>query len=256
LLDLGIFLSDPHYHHSLLAIYLVGCALKMTSSEESYEVLASRDSSPGPTGEARRPLQLSTASTQVRIPVPVVPYEAWIAAVVLRDEFHRASSTVWSDAERDALSIKEEQAQEESDEDGGESSSAQLQAKKKQKHMEARLVLTAKFLSFLAGKIEGSKRTSTAHEFKVLESTWSFFHKQFIGDQMDIHKLAATLDVDVRSSVLCSYYEAYVLLDAAGAAVVGIETPKLLQLAQQGGAEIFALFGGQGSNEVSQYLLD
>lgn len=227
----------------------------MTSSEESYEVLASRESSPGPTGEARRPLQISTASTQVRIPVPVVPYEAWIAAVVLRDDFHRSSDTIWSAAERDALAIKEEQAQEQDDEDEGGSSSAQAQAKKKQKSTEARLVLTAKFLSFLAGKIEGSKRSSNDHEFKVLESAWSFFHKQFLGDQTDIHKLSTTLDVDVRSSVLCAYYEAYVLLDSAGAAVAGIETPKLLQLAEQGGAELFALFGGQGNNEVSFYCL-
>lgn len=225
----------------------------MTYSEESYEVLASPDSSPTRDGEARRPLQLSTASTQVRIPVPVAPYEAWIAAVVLRDEFHRASSNTWSAAEKDALAIKEEEeeVQDDQEEEEGESSSVQQAAKKKQKALEARLILTSKFLSFLAGKIEGSKRASSAYEFKVLESTWCYFNKHFLGDSVDVHKLASSLDVDIRSSVLCAYYEAYVLLDAANAAVPGIEIPKLLKLAQQGGAELFALFGGQGSNEVS-----
>lgn len=222
----------------------------MTYSEESYEVLASPSGSPSQNGDAKRPLQLNTASTQVRIPVPVAPYEAWIAAVVLRDDFHRASPTIWSDAERDVLTIEEEKAQDE-DEDEGESSTAQQQAKKKQKSLEAQLVLTSKFLAFLATKIEVGKRGRSTHEFKVLESAWIFFNRQFLGDTVDVHKLVASLDVDVRSSVLCAYYEAFVLLDAASAAVPGIQTPKLLSLAEKGGVELFALFGGQGTNEVS-----
>lgn len=227
----------------------------MTYSEESYEVLASPNGSNGQSGEARRPLQLNTESTQVRIPVPVVPYEAWIAAVVLRDEFHRASTTIWSEAERETLAIKGEQAKDaEEEEEDGESSTTQQAAKRKQKSMEARLVLTAKFLSFLANKVESYKKDSSAHEFKVLESAWVYFNKNFLGDATDIHKLANTLDVDIRSSVLCSYYEAYVLLDAANAASPGIQTPKLLTLAEQGDAELFALFGGQGTNEVSLSL--
>ena len=223
----------------------------MTYSEESYEDLASPSGSPSQGVEARRPIQLSTASTQVRIPVPVAPYEAWIAAVVLRDEFHRASQNLWSDSEREVLESKDEQARD-GEEDESESSSAQLQAKNKQRSLEARLVLTSKFLSFLAAKVEGSKKGSQTHEFKVLESVWVYFSKHFLGDDTDIHKLAATLDVDVRSAVLCAYYEAFVLLDAANAAVPAISTPKLLTVAEQGGVEIFALFGGQGSNEVSQ----
>ncbi|UZJ56206.1 hypothetical protein CBS101457_005526 [Exobasidium rhododendri] len=223
----------------------------MTYSEDSYEVLASRSGSPSHSGDAKRPLQLSTASTQIRIPVPVAPYEAWIAAVVLRDDFHRASPSIWSEAERDALAVKEEIAEEdEEEEEEGQSSSIQKQAKKKQKSLEARLILTSKFLSFLASKIEVGKKATSTHEFKVLESTWHYFNKHFLGDAIDVHKLVSPLDVDVRSLVLCSYYEAFVLLDATNAAVPGIQTPKLLTLAQQGGAELFALFGGQGSNEV------
>jgi hypothetical protein len=207
----------------------------MTYSEESYEVLASRSGSPSHSGDAKRPLQLNSASTQIRIPVPVAPYEAWIAAVILRDDFHRASPSIWSDAERDALAIKEEALEEEDEEDEeGQSSSLQLQAKKKQKTLEARLILTSRFLSFLAGKIEAGKKGSSTHEFKVLESTWLYFNKNFLGDTIDVHKLVASLDVDVRSLV------------------PGIQTPKLLTLAQQGGAELFALFGGQGSNEVGR----
>lgn len=224
-------------------------------SDDSYVDVHSSSSSAlasPSSGDARRPIQLSTAGTQVRIPVPVAPYEAWIAAVILRDEFHRALTSLQNDAEREALDVKEEPASQVVDSNEDEEDpeqKARLQTKRKQRALEARVILTAKFMGFLAAKLEG-KATKSSYESKVLECTWIHFNRHFMGHGMDIHKLTAPLDVDVRVSVLRSYYEAYNLLDAAGTASPGIKVPALLDAADNGKAEIFALFGGQGNNEA------
>jgi fatty acid synthase subunit alpha len=67
----------------------------------------------------------------------------------------------------------------------------------------------------------------------------------------DIHSLAATFDADVRKTVLTSYFLAISALEAH----VPDQVPRapqsaLLNAAASGEAEIYALFGGQGTNEV------
>lgn len=228
------------------------------TSDDSYVDVVSSPTGDSPHGpEARRPIQLSTASIQVRIPVPVSPYEAWIAAVVLRDEFHRNLASLQSTEEKDALAIKDEEAESAADqeaeaEEHDETSSREKElaaTRRRQKRLEAQIILTGKFLGFLASKFNTSSSNPLTitgnYEANVLQCTWVFFQRQFLGDVVDIHKLASTLDVDVRASLLRSYYEALILVDT------DIQTPKLLRLAKDGGAEIFALFGGQGTNEVS-----
>ncbi|MCO5566161.1 hypothetical protein L7F22_019837 [Adiantum nelumboides] len=223
-------------------------------SDDSYvDVYSSSSSamaSPS-SGDARRPIQLSTANTQVRIPVPVTPYEAWIAAVILRDEFHRALSSLQNDAEREILDNKEEPAaqQVEDVDDQDAEQAARLQAKRKQRATEARIILTSKFMGFLAAKLEG-KAAKSNYESKVLECTWNYFNKQFLGEHTDIHKLTASLDIDVRTSVLRSFYEAFTLLETAGVASPGISRPALFNAVDKSEAQVFALFGGQGNNEV------
>lgn len=225
-------------------------------SDDSYvDVISSSSAGTSPSsGEPRRPIQLNTAGTQVRIPVPVAPYEAWIAAVILRDEFHRALTSLQNEAEREALDSKDgDEAATAGIEEDDAQAVAKLQAKRKQRTAEARIVLTSKFMGFLASKLEG-KAVKSSYESKVLESVWHYFNRHFLGREVDIHKLAAPLDNDVRPAVLRAYYEAYVLLDNAGVASPGIPLPHILTRADKGESQVFALFGGQGSNEVSPHM--
>lgn len=221
-------------------------------SDDSYvDVLGSSSSNTSPSGgEPRRPIQLNTPGIQVRIPVPVSPYEAWIAAVILRDEFHRALSTLQNEEEKEALELKEDDAAGAANiEEDDPQAVLKLQAMRKQRTLEARIILTAKFMGFLVSKLEG-KAVKSSYETRVLECTWSYFNKHFLSDGTDVHKVVASLDNKVRPSVLRSYFEAFVVLDSAGSASPGIAYPRLLQAIDKKEAQAFVLFGGQGNNEV------
>ncbi|CEH12097.1 fatty acid synthase [Ceraceosorus bombacis] len=183
-----------------------------------------------------RPIQLSTRISQVRVPVPTQPYEAWITAIV---------------------------------------------------QLEARIALAARFLGFLAAKLnetqrsgriasaadqrrhsvasrESSRSTSPSqkpgamtHESNILQCAWAAFNQQFLVRQLtDLHKVTATFDSDLRTEVLRSYYDALVVLERAAGSGEGavqkpaLQTPLLLSLAAKKQAGIFAIFGGQGNNEV------
>jgi len=77
---------------------------------------------------------------------------------------------------------------------------------------------------------------------------------------LDIHTLAASLDIDTQKNVLTSYYLARAALEARHAEVPLPPASALLTAAKEGKASIYALFGGQGTNEVYfdelQYLYD
>lgn len=219
-------------------------------SEDSYvdvngsSTTSSNDSNP--IQSTLRPLSLTSSRTQVDIPVSAQPYQAWITAEVLRDEFKRS-------LEKDAhLEIDLVNAQDDGQDEDEESSSDSIKAAQLQAQLEAKVVLTSKFLGFLSSKISVSSPSSASSIYPILESTWIYFSNNFL-DSTDVHKLVSTLDTQARSSVLRSYYEALVSLSnqGKGKPSASPKTPKLLELASSGQAEIYALFGGQGNNEVS-----
>jgi hypothetical protein len=141
--------------------------------------------------------------------------------------------------------------------------------------VQGRVVLAARFLGYLAGKLNGSASTAASgsgsssgssgrsaspaakagtpsHEGNILQCAWAAFNQQFLAAaHTDVHALTARLDAALRTEVLCSYYDALVVLEHSGGLVPALPTPKLLALAEQGETEIFAVFGGQGTNEVS-----
>lgn len=77
--------------------------------------------------------------------------------------------------------------------------------------------------------------------------------KHFTGTYLskeDIHTLASTFDTATRKTVLTAYYKAVAYLKQKGIPVPSQPKSALLEDATSGKASIFALFGGQGTNEV------
>lgn len=212
--------------------------IKNTPSDDSYVELSttSSQSSGNGNGSLLRALTIaSTSGLEVQIPVPSQPFDAWIVADVLREEFQRSLAA--SPEATDALEVQEEQE--------NAAGAAEKAAS------EAKINLAAKFLGFLASR--ASVKTSS-HELNLLHHAWAHFHEEFLAEHGSVHDLVAAIDTDLRSSVLRSYFEAYVQLETAGKAKPSLVTPKLFSLSADNKAELHAVFGGQGNNEVSTFL--
>lgn len=109
--------------------------------------------------------------------------------------------------------------------------------------------LAAAFLGSVASKI-GADSQSTEARVQVLQATTLHFTTAFLSKR-DIHTLTATFDADVRKAVLTSYFLAVSALEAhVPGQVPRAPQSALLSAAASGEAEIYALFGGQGTNEV------
>lgn len=208
--------------------------LKIAPSDDSYVELstASSQSSASGNGTLLRALTIaSTTGLEVQIPVPSQPFDAWIVADVLREEFQRSLAA--SPEATDVLEVQEEQ------EEAGAADKAASEAK---------VNLAAKFLGFLASRV--SLKASN-HELKLLQHAWAHFHEEFLAQHGSVHDLVAAIDSDLRTPVLRSYFEAYAQLESADKAKPSLVTPKLFSLSAQNKAEVHAVFGGQGNNEVS-----
>lgn len=207
--------------------------IKTTPSDDSYVELSatSSQSSNNSNGLLLRALTIASATgIEVNIPVPSQPFDAWIVADVLREEFQRSLA---SSEANDVLEVQEEQEQ------AGAADKAAGEAK---------INLAAKFLGFLASR--ATLKTSS-HELNLLQHAWAHFHDEFLATRGSVHDLVAAIDSDLRTPVLRSYFEAYVQLESAGQAKPSLITPKLFSLSAQNKAEVHAVFGGQGNNEVS-----
>ncbi|CAO1626989.1 unnamed protein product [Sympodiomycopsis kandeliae] len=200
-----------------------------------------------------RPIIVSSSTgagaTFVRIPVPFEPSAAWIAAEVVRDEFHRFLAKD-KDAEGAINSAQEQQASQdaaEADDDEGVDVAKAAAASKG-----ARVVLFSKFLGFLAQKLRSADIANNTHEVEVLHRAWIQFRSEFLGSSSDVHNLVqVTVDHEQRASVLRNYFEAFVLLEKVGKVdAKTLASPKLFGLVELKKAEAFAVFGGQGNNEV------
>ena len=212
-------------------------SIKNTPSDDSYvELSTSSSQSSGNSngnGSLLRALTIaSTSGLEVQIPVPSQPFDAWIVADVLREEFQRSLAA--SPEVTDALEVQEEQE----NAAGAADKAANV----------AKINLAAKFLGFLASRT--SVKTSS-HELSLLQHAWAHFHEEFLAEHGSVHDLVAAIDTDLRTSVLRSYYEAFVQLETAGKAKPSLVTPKLFSLSAENKAELHAVFGGQGNNEVS-----
>lgn len=212
-------------------------SIKNAPSDDSYVELSSQSSGNGNGhGSLLRALTVaSTSGVEVQIPVPSQPFDAWIVADVLREEFQRSLAA--SPEATDVLEVQEEQE--------AAAGAADKAAS------EAKVNLAAKFLGFLASR--ASVKTSS-HELNLLHHAWAHFHEEFLAEHGSVHDLVAAIDSDLRTSVLRSYFEAYVQLETAGKAKPSLVTPKLFSLSADNKAEVHAVFGGQGNNEVSFHV--
>jgi fatty acid synthase subunit alpha, fungi type len=84
----------------------------------------------------------------------------------------------------------------------------------------------------------------------VLLSVTQHFVSTYLTDQ-DVHSLVSKYDTNSRSAVLCSYFQAIFALERQHVAdIPHAPTPALFSAAASGKASIYALVGGQGTNEV------
>ncbi|CAO1632127.1 unnamed protein product [Parajaminaea phylloscopi] len=200
--------------------------------------------------DTSRPIIISSSSgagaTFVRIAVPFEPASAWIAAEVVRDEFQRfLAKTQNEDA---SLNVQQEQAA--ADEEAATGSPVDA-AKAAAAASGPRITLLSKFLGFLAQKLRATD-APLRHELEVLSRAWHQFHADFLGTASDVHGVVnAAIDIDQRPVVLRNFFEAYSVLETAGRLdAAALRTPKLFRLVEQDKAKAFAIFGGQGNNEV------
>ena len=156
---------------------------------------------------------------QISIPVSANGDE-WIVAEVLRDEFATARNT------QDAIDT-----------------TAQLK-----NETEASVELYALFLRFVAERLDVESQSAAARTAFLLEALKHFTETYL--SQQDIHNVAAAFDTDVRKTVLAAYYFALSTLEQKGVVVPRTPVSALLKAAEKGDASIYALFGGQGTNEV------
>lgn len=157
---------------------------------------------------------------QFSFPVSVSNNE-WVAAEVLRERF--------------LLSQQSEDAVE---------ATAELED-----DTQATVELFARFLAFAAENLKPTE-TCSASRTAVLLSALKTFTDSYLYKK-DIHSLAVAYDVDVRKTVLSSYYTALAVLEKQK--VSGIPrgpVSAVLAAATKGEASLYALFGGQGTNEV------
>ena len=107
---------------------------------------------------------------------------------------------------------------------------------------QATIELFARFLRFVAQNVDAD-----CHRAAILCKAVNHFTTAHLSQQ-DIHTVAATLDIDVRKTVLSSYFLALGTLEERK--VAGISYAPSPALFTTPDASIYALFGGQGTNEV------
>ncbi|GAA5867928.1 hypothetical protein JCM8547_003416 [Rhodosporidiobolus lusitaniae] len=182
-----------------------------------------------------RPLVLLHSPSQTRLSINVqsTPQE-WIAAEVARDTFQD-----WLHASEKAGNLVGFEAAELDEEESGEKSN------------ETELVLNAYFLTHVANLLPFPATATSPATAAVLLSAFSHFSFTFL-QGTDIHSLAASLPAPVRALAISSFFLARTKLEVEGLGKVIPQASQsaLLQNVEAKQAEVYALFGGQGMNEV------
>jgi len=184
----------------------------------------------GPT--PTRPLVLHSPSARVSIPVPASPLSAWVASEVLAQDFHDARA-----------GLDEEPAPATEVEEGA----VQLPPSN-----EPQAKLLARFLSFVADKQTSSPSSEMS---QVLLAAYERFNELFLSS-INIHSLVQSFEPEARTEILTAYYHGFAAArEALGdSKVPSAHTSALVEAAKRGEAELYALFGGQGVNEVGLTL--
>ncbi len=163
----------------------------------------------------------SPYNLQKKVSIPVsTNTDEWIAAEVLRDEFIHSQS---QDAVDATTQLEDES--------------------------EATVELAANFLAHVASHIDSDSQSTEART-NLLLNALEYFTSTYLATQ-DIHSLSASYAIDTRKVVLTGYFLAISTLeDKKISSIPRQPDSALLNAAISGKAEIFALFGGQGTNEV------
>lgn len=145
----------------------------------------------------------------------------WIAAEVLRDAFTHAQEQV------DTLVASAEHGT----------------------TLQPEVDLSARFLSFVTQRLSDDS-PSTKARTSLLLHVFTHFVSSYLSDT-DIFSFVKPFDVEVRTSVSTSFFTACAALEQQG--VADIPRPRasaLLSASSEGEASVYAIFGGQGTNEV------
>ncbi|KAG9315241.1 hypothetical protein JVU11DRAFT_4375 [Chiua virens] len=167
-----------------------------------------------------RPLVIAVGNVRVSIPVSTNS-DVWIAAEVLRDEFmyiHKQVDSVDTPAEHGST-------------------------------LQPEVDLFARFLSFVAQRLSDDPQSTKAHTSLLLH-VFTRFLSSYLSDT-DIFSFVKPFDVEVRTSVWTSFFTARAALEQHDVAdIPKPPTSALLTASSEEEASIYALFGGQGTNEV------
>ncbi|KAJ3991719.1 hypothetical protein F5050DRAFT_1532679, partial [Lentinula boryana] len=109
--------------------------------------------------------------------------------------------------------------------------------------------LAARFLGFVASRVLENSECTTARTALLL-NVFKSFTSSYLSSK-DIHSLASTYDNEVRKAILTSYFNALSVLTEQKVTDIPKGPQSALFAAAVGNeASIYALFGGQGTNEV------
>lgn len=127
-----------------------------------------------------------------------------------------------------------------------------------------KIELLAAFISFISTKLASTASSSSAAvtsedaAYDVLLASFAHFTAAFLTTPaVDVHSLVQAYDPDARKAILTAYFQTLSLLEGRfGKSGKVPKQPKswLMSSAEKSEAEIYALFGGQGTNEVRAAL--
>lgn len=107
----------------------------------------------------------------------------------------------------------------------------------------------AKFLLFAAQKLDEDAESSAARA-EVLLQALKHFTTTYLSSQ-DIHTITIAFDTETRKTVLKGYFAAVAALESKKvSSLPSAPSSALFGAAVEGSASLYALFGGQGTNEV------
>lgn len=177
-----------------------------------------------------RPLVIHSPAARVSIPVAASPLSAWVQSETLSQQFH--DSRIGQDDEQPVV--------EEELEEG---------AVRPPPSNEPQVKLLARFLGFTADRLSSETNSEVS---QVLSSAFDRFNELFLSST-SIHTLVEAYEPEVRAEVLSAYFKAFAIgRKELGEGKLKVAHPSaLLGAANAGQAELYALFGGQGVNEVS-----
>lgn len=174
-----------------------------------------------------RPLVLHDATARVSVHVPASPLSAWVTSQVVAQDFHD--------------SIVGQHVPAPAEDEEGEPSAPSV---------EPQVKLLAQFLSFVADR---AAQDASPELSEVLLAAYNRFNELFLST-INVHSLVQSFDPETRAEILKSYFKAFATAREQLGDKVQIAHPSaLLEAAKDGSTELYALFGGQGVNEVGGF---